>query len=366
MMTFETTKSYSLAATGAAAAGTVTAVTVVRLYRAYLKSLPTSGPARPQLVLDAIQNDTPIYYFGVGSNLSRQKLENRSICGSKIHIISMEPCVIHDYRLAFNMRAFPPLEPAMGSLEPLPSAYVNSGNGNHPAEPSSLSSDIDSSASKKRDAEARKKSYKRRESEALKAYERQECHGALIQLSAEDYERVYKSEGGGSGARQGYEEIIITCVPYDESKKPVLAVAFRAREHCRLAKDVCPSKRYMSIIREGAAELGLKHCYQKWLEEHPVQAESSKLFKMVAINSMLFTFTLSMGLQLRVISDVQSNILFKLYVLPTEPKWKQVMGEAAAGIVLLPTACIGFVFKGLLQATGLMPPGLQKWMNGIK
>jgi hypothetical protein len=344
------TKSSSLA-TGAAVA-TVTALSVLRLYRSYLKSLPTAGPARPQVVLDAIANDTPIYYFGVGSNLSRQKLENRSICGSKIHILSMEPCVIHNYRLAFNMRAFPPLEPAMGSLEPLPSAYYacNNSNNNNP---------------KKFDSDGEISSFCSSKSEALKSYERQECHGALIKLSAEDYERVYRSEGGGSGARQGYEEIIITCVPYDESQEPVQAVAFRAREHCRLAKDVGPSQRYMNIIREGAAELGLKDCYQKWLEEHPVQVQPSKLFKIVAVNSMLLTMTLSMGLNLRIISDVQSTILFKLYVLPTEPRWKQVMGEVAAGIVLLPTACIGFVFKGLLEATGLMPPPLQKWVKSI-
>jgi hypothetical protein len=324
---------YSLA-TGAAA--TATAVSLL-LYRSYLKSLPTSGPERPQLVLDAMKENKPIYYFGVGSNLSRQKLENRSICGSKIHIISMEPCVIHNYRLAFSMRAFPPLEPAMGSLEPLPDNNNNNG------------------------------AYKSSRKEVLKSYEKQECHGALIQLSAEDYERVYKSEGGGSGARQGYEEIVVTCIPYDESHPPVEAVAFRTRAHARLATDmhVCPSKRYMSIIREGAAELGLKECYQKWLADHPVH-EPSKLFKRVAINSMLLTITLSMGLHIRIISDVQSYILFKLYVLPTEPKWKQIMGELAAGVILLPTACCGFVLKGLLEATGLMPPMLKKWVSSLE
>jgi hypothetical protein len=287
-------------------------------------------------VLDAIKDDTPIYYFGVGSNLSRHKLENRSVCGSKIHILSMEPGVILDHRLAFNMRAFPPLEPVMGSLEPLPS-----GDG------TSVSI--------------------QKQSEALKSYEKQECHGALIQLSAQDYERVYKSEGGGSGARQGYEEIIVTCVPYDTSQKPVEAVAFRTREHARLPIEMhgCPSKRYMGIIREGAAELGLKECYQKWLEEHPVQ-DPSNLFKMMALNSMLLTLTLSMGLKIRIISDVQSYILFKLYVLPTEPKWKQIMGELAVGVILLPTACCGFVLKGLLEATGLMPPMLKKWVSSLK
>jgi len=97
----------------------------------------------------------------------------------------MEPCVIPHHRLAFNMRAFPPLEPAMGSLEPLPSFY------------------------NKDDSSEKVDKNRRSVSRPLKPYEREECHGALIKLSAEDYERVYKSEGGGRGLMQGYEEYIV-------------------------------------------------------------------------------------------------------------------------------------------------------------
>lgn len=328
-------------AKGAAAA---TAAASLLLYRSYVKSLPTDGPERPKEILDAIENDEPIYYFGVGSNLSRKKLENRSMCGKKIHIMSMEPCVIPGFRLAFNLRAFPPLEPAMGGLEPLDTYYENSKAG---------------------DGGTQAEMLKRTESRALKSYEREECHGALIKLSADDYERVYKSEGGGSGAHQGYEEIMVTCVPYDTSHPPVQAVALRAREHVRLRQDPCPSKRYMSIIREGAAELGLKDCYQKWLEDHPVQ-EPSKPFRKFAINSMVFTITLSMGLKIRFVSVVQSWLLFKVYVLPTEPRWKRIMGELAATVILLPTACAGIVFKGLLEATGAMPLQLQRWVKMLE
>ena len=219
------TESSGGASLGSLASTSAAALTTLLLYRAYIKSYPTTGPDRPQLVLDSIEHKTPIYYFGVGSNLSRQKLENRSWDGGrKIRILSMEPCVIPDHRLAFNMRGFPPLEPAMGGLEPLP-------------KPSASSSPAS-------------RTLKHMPSRPLKSYEREECHGALIKLSAEDYERVYKSEGGGRGAAQGYEEIIVTCVPYDKSHPPVQAVAYRARKHVRLRVDTAPSKRYMSIIRE--------------------------------------------------------------------------------------------------------------------
>mmetsp|Transcript_17812 Transcript_17812/g.50993 ORF Transcript_17812/g.50993 Transcript_17812/m.50993 type:complete len:365 (-) Transcript_17812:299-1393(-) len=342
------------ASLGSLASTSAAALTALLLYRSYANSYPKTGPDRPRLVLDSIETNTPIYYFGVGSNLSRKKLENRSMCGKKIHILSMEPCVIPDHRLAFNMRALPPLEPAMGGLEPLPkpssaAASTNGSNG-HAASSSSSSS---------------RKLQHRPSSRPLKSYEKEECHGALIQLSAEDYDRVYKSEGGGRGAMQGYEEIVVTCVPYDASHPPVQAVAYRAREHVRLEVDTAPSKRYMGIIREGAQELGLKPCYQRWLEDHPVQRPSWVL-KKVAMHSVMVTLPLSFGLKVRIVQHVQSWLLFRVYVLPTEPRWKQIAGEAAACLILLPTACVGFCLGGLLDAMGLMPPMLQKWIDSMK
>ena len=332
----------NLASTSAAA---LAAAATLLLYRSYAASYPKTGPERPQLVLDAMANNRPIYYFGVGSNLSRKKLENRSMCGKKIQILSMEPCVIPDHRLAFNMRAFPPLEPAMGGLEPLPKPSVTSnGSGGKNGHGRNL---------------------KHAESRPLKSYEKEECHGALIKLSAEDYDRVYKSEGGGRGGMQGYEEIIVTCVPYDESHPPVQAVAYRAREHVRLEVDTAPSRRYMNMIKSGAKELGLKPCYQQWLEDHPVQ-HPSWILKKIAINSVVFTLPLSFGLKLRIVQHVQSWLLFKVYVLPTEPRWKQILGETAACIILLPTACVGFCIGGLLEVSGLMPAMLKKWIDGLK
>ena len=330
----------NLASTSAAA---LAATATLLLYRSYANSHPKSGPERPQLVLDAMANNKPIYYFGVGSNLSRKKLENRSMCGKKIHILSMEPCVIPDHRLAFNMKAFPPLEPAMGGLEPLPKPSARS-NGS---------------------GKGRAGKLKHAESRPLKTYEKEECHGALIKLSAEDYDRVNKSEGGGRDAMQGYEEIIVTCVPYDESHPPVQAVAYRAREHVRLEVDTAPSKRYMHIIKSGARELGLKPCYQQWLEDHPVQ-HPSWILKEIFINSVKFTLPLSFGLKLRIVSQVQNWLLFKVYILPTEPRWKQILGETAACAILLPTATVGFCIGGLLEAFGLMPDMLKKWIEGLR
>jgi len=246
-------------------AAVVVTANLINTYQSIISKIPKEGPTRPKFLLDALAANDDVYYFGVGSNLSRTKLESRSMGGKKIHPINFEPCVIYDFRLAFNLKGIPPMEPAMGSIEPLPSFFEKDGHN-------------------------KSRQLRRIESRAFLAYDTNECHGALIKLSAHDYELVYKSEGGGRGALQGYEEIEVLCVPYDKSKKPVKAVAYRTTEFGRLDqhRDVCPSKRYMNILRKGAAELGLEASYQKWLADHPVQ-DPSLFLKKVAINSYLFT-----------------------------------------------------------------------------
>jgi hypothetical protein len=46
----------------------------------------------------------------------RSKVINRGINGTIINIRSMVPAKVSNYRLAFNMRGFPPIEPAMSGI----------------------------------------------------------------------------------------------------------------------------------------------------------------------------------------------------------------------------------------------------------
>ena len=55
-----------------------------------------------------------VRYFAFGSNLLRSKMDGRGKTG----VLDVVPAVVRDHRLAFNMRMFPPLEPAMASIEP--------------------------------------------------------------------------------------------------------------------------------------------------------------------------------------------------------------------------------------------------------
>lgn len=290
-------------------------------------------PVRPMELLDALARNEDIYYFAVGSNLSRAAMENRG-CAP----ISMRPGLVRGCRLAFNLKGMPPSEPAFGGLEPLPS-YCEKSNSTK-----AVSSAI----------------LLRREGRPVLAYGKDEIHGALIKLSAHDYILVYKSEGGGT--LDGYEEIMVDCVPYDSSQPIVNAVAFHARDHTRIAHDACPSKRYMNIIRAGAAELGLSDSYQQWLKDHPVQ-NPGWIVQHVARYNMVFAFSLSLGpLKICLVENIVKSLLFRVYVPPTEPRWKQIAGEVASIVIMTPSACLGFALRYFLETSGLMPDMLKKWL----
>lgn len=180
---------------------TVLALMLAHWYRTEFKHHvdAESLPTRPELLLKSIESNHPIYYFGVGSNMLRSKVEGRSYDGSRIEIISFEPGFAPGYRLAFNSRTFPPLEPAMASIEPIlpqdSSCWTQCG---------ALHPNADNS-----------------------------CHGALVQSNPDQYAKLWRSEGGGTNA-QTYEEIVVTVYPYynvDDSnsnnkKEPVLSTGY--------------------------------------------------------------------------------------------------------------------------------------------
>jgi len=272
-------------------------------------SSPPTMDHRPALVRDALANDQPLYYFGLGSNMLRSKLEGRSADGKKIEVMSFEPAVVPGHRLSFNLRGFIPLEPAMGALEP-----------------------VDSS-----DASL---------SVPLVKYHKPECHGALVKLTPENYERVMRSEGvGTSPAPRGYEEIVVTAVPYGNDATPVQAIALRAKPLSRLPKDACPSARYMKLLREGAAELGLQHCYQEFLASIPVQ-ETPKWLRHLAVNNMVFTLTMSAGFAGQsMVREIQSWFLHRAYVPSTAPRLQRTVSDVAVASVLLPGSIFGVLIR---------------------
>ena len=333
---------------------------------------------RPLLVRQALEQNKPLYYFGLGSNMLRSKVENRGVGGNetekkKIDLLSMEPAYIDNYRLAFNLKGFPPLEPGMGTLEPVHDDNNNNNNSCDgtmpPAKP-------------------------------LLQYGPQQCHGALIKVDPANYERIMQSEGvteetvqkaiKAKGQSRGYEEVVVKAVPYRMERRHqrqpsfVYAVALRARPRSRLPYDVCPSERYMSILREGAKELGLRRDYQDYLERHPVQQISSLLLTVAKYNAF-FVATLSYQYKQRWVSEIQRQMLFALCrytggsssshngvsgndhnhepsvvgggaVRAVLTPIRQWLGNLLSVLVLLPGATAGLLFGLIIEATGWKVP----------
>ena len=275
---------------------------------------------RPNLVTNAMARGESIYYFGIGSNMSRKKLENRALDGTKIEIENMEAGYIKNYRLAFNLRGFPPVEPGFGSVEP-----------------------VDSGA------------------KAVLKYEPGECHGALIQLTPENYERVMRSEGIGSGD-QGYEEIVVDVHLYKQSQGPVKAVALRARDHVRLTYDSCPSARYMSILREGAEELGLRQSYQEFLKRHPVEV-LTRWQRKQAIYNIFFMMTISSLLKTSIVTKLQSRLLFVFYTSDASRKLRKILSSLMTAIILLPGSLMGLMLYQILEVLGKTPNSAKRMFD---
>ena len=133
-------------------------------------------PLRP--LPPAVQTGDTVRHFAYGSNLLLSKLVNRGANGTTIEVLGREAASVVDHRLAFNLRMFPPLEPAMASIEP--------------------------SAG-------------------------EDCEGALYTLTRQGYDELWKSEGGAM-ERPGYEELVVTAEACGESVQAITLRAASARK----------------------------------------------------------------------------------------------------------------------------------------
>ena len=293
---------------------------------------------RPSLVLEALQNDKPIYCFGLGSNMLRSKVEDRNIEGDacKIEILRMEPGYIKNHRLTFRHAGFPPMEPCFGTLQPTPDETIQNDN------------DVNDN--------------KRR-------YRKNECHGALIQLTSTNYELLMGSEGVGTKARSQskYQETIVTVIPYqrdddDEEKDGVQAVALQSRE--QLSFEPYPSLRYMTLLRDGAKELGLHESYQDFLNNYPIQHSIPTPVKALAGLNLIFVLLTAFVLRFRAPSELQSWFVYRIerYLYPISP----LLNHVLTSIVLFPGAITGLVSIIALEATGTTPPVVKRVIAMIK
>ena len=148
-----------------------------------------AAPTRPSMITTAAPGDV-VHYFGVGSNMLRSKIVSRGVNGSSIEVLEMRPALVRGHRLAFNMRGFPPLEPGMGGIEESPA---------------------------------------------------EECHGALCTMTAENYEKLWQSEGGAM-PNPGYEEIVVEAEGYGLPQRVQPLRPARAHRYSNQLTTTCPPK----------------------------------------------------------------------------------------------------------------------------
>ena len=95
----------------------IAAIILLQAAAAITTTTTTTLRPLPASVVDA---NGLVRYFAFGSNLAKSKMGSRGKNSSALAYERRWPAVAHDQRLAFNMRGFPPLEPAMAGIEPSP------------------------------------------------------------------------------------------------------------------------------------------------------------------------------------------------------------------------------------------------------
>ncbi|CAH0366743.1 unnamed protein product [Pelagomonas calceolata] len=282
-MTMRTTRAAALLLHAAAAITTQTTTTTTTT----LRPLPAS-------VVDA---NGLVRYFAFGSNLAKSKMGSRGKNSSALAYERRWPAVAHDQRLAFNMRGFPPLEPAMAGIEPSPG---------------------------------------------------QECPGCVYEMSRDAYEALWRSEGGAM-KKTPYQEVVVSV--RDASGRDVDAITCQVSAWAALRRDGVPSARYLGIIEEGARELGLVE-YAEALSKRP-RANPSRFLRAVAGAHGVVSLTLYR----RNLSHLLAPLRSACFVLTYGGRrpWLRALSEALTAAVLLPTAAVGSVIRLYRSARGLPP-----------
>ena len=256
------------------------------------------------------EDSSTVRYFAFGSNLLASKMDGRG----DTEVIARTRAAVSEMRLAFNMRMFPPLEPAMASIEP------SSG---------------------------------------------ETCEGVLYTLTREGYEALWQSEGG-SMDRPGYEEIVVNTTVCG---RIVPAITLRAAPWMRLRRDAPPSARYKGLILSGAKEIGLSDDYVRDLAALPVASPSGALTAIARAHGVVAILLFKLGLRqaLTPLRAACYALLRGRRTLVAQPvaqpaalasRILDLAAEIATAALLLPTAALGAAIRLALSICGK-----EKWVQ---
>lgn len=220
-----------------------------------------------QFVDQAQNKDETVLYLAYGSNLCNETFRGRR----GIKPVAQINVQVPSLQVTFDLPGIPYVEPC----------FANSGrrDPDHDVEFLSDTHDNDNETTSLLDNNARKSGYRKDEW-------RKGLVGVVYEVTAQDYAHIIATEGGGAS----YQDILVDCYPFanDDPSEPVpqtpTSPPFKA--HTLFAPSLPPdepppekggrvqrpdksyaqaSARYLKLIKDGAAELGLPYEYQDYL-----------------------------------------------------------------------------------------------------
>lgn len=220
-----------------------------------------------------------IWNFAFGSNMHPLKRLQRG----QIKAQETIPGILDNWRLVFNLPGLKLLEPAMASISPEVGHQV---------------------------------------------------HGVLLRLEKQEFEKLIRSEGGS----EYYELMQCQVRTYDD--RVIQALAFKTRPDKATNHPIIPSKRYMTLIRQGARLSHLDSQYCQCLDSMP-HREASYLVSL--FGSLLVEFLLFCNHRgwLRLSRSYMKLLRWCEGQLPL------LIGAIAQGILLIPALSIGIILRVL-------------------
>jgi hypothetical protein len=111
--------------------------------------------------------------------------------------------------------------------------------------------------------------------------------------------------------------------------------------HPSKRRDGYPSMRYMTLLRDGATELGLTPDYRAFLEAHPTHRTPSFL-KWMSLYNIYFMSSIARLLRgWRGLNRLQSSFLYCVHVPASASAFQRAAGDLGTAAILMPGFCCG-------------------------
>jgi len=202
---------------------------------------PIVGDETPEGLPKLEKETASVWVFAFGSNMERSVLEVRRMIKPAESVAAIAP----GHMLTFNQPGLPYREPCFATIEPLPQNNTkdasNGGGGNSNSD-------------------------KNEEQEEDKAH--RPVHGVAHLMTSTQWEYYKETEGAAGQSDKGYGIVEVEVEAYDGRKFLASTLMTQPKTIAALkGRKAVPSLRYLTLLRNGAAEHKLDAEYQEYLNK---------------------------------------------------------------------------------------------------